>query len=604
MAVSEAIQLVDVARKATEAYGRPDLTAKLARSRERLTGSNVRVLVVGEFKQGKSLLVNSLVSASVCPVDDDVATAVPTMVRHAAAPTAALVREPAEGAEGAEPKRTEIPIGELAQHVSESGNPDNRQRISYAEVGLPRSLLAGGLVLVDTPGVGGLGSAHGSATMAAIAGADAVVLVSDAAQEYTRPELDFLATAMQMCPNVAAVLTKIDLYPAWRRIAELDRGHLATAGVDTELIPVSSTVRQLALRTKNHALNDESGYPVLVTYLRERVLGQAELLARRSTGRDILSVCEQITTTMSAELTAQENPERAKELVAELEKARKSATGLKERTARWQVTLNDAVADLTADIDHDLRDRLRTVMREAETLAEDADPADVWDQLAKWVQHQVTSAASANFVWASERAEALARRVAEMFAEDGRVALPELPVAVTGPAPRVARIERPDTTPVGLGERALSGLRGGYMGGLMFFMPLSLIPGLAIAAPFAAVGGALLLGRKQIKDERKRELARRQAEAKMLVRKHIDEVQFQVGKDSRDLLRRTHRTLRDHFTTLAEEMQTSMAGSVAAAQSAVKATQAERGTRIGDLKAELERVAGLATRARALMEPS
>ncbi|OLT03787.1 Isoniazid-inducible protein iniA [Pseudonocardia sp. CNS-004] len=601
MAVSDAIELVDVARKATEAYGRPDLTAKLGRTRERLADPSVRVLVVGEFKQGKSLLVNSLVSASVCPVDDDVATAVPTMVRHAAAPTAALVREPASGGE---PQRTEIPIGELAQHVSEAGNPDNRQRISYADVGLPRSLLAGGLVLVDTPGVGGLGSAHGAATMAAMAGADAVVLVSDAAQEYTKPELDFLATAMHVCPNVVAVLTKTDLYPAWRRIADLDRGHLAAAGISTELIPISSAVRQLALRTKSKPLNEESGYPVLVTYLREKVIGQAERLARRSTAQDIVSVCEQLTTTMGAELAAQENPEKAHELVAELEQARRGATRLKERTARWQVTLNDAVADLSADVDHDLRDRLRTVLREAETLAEDADPADVWDQLAKWVQHQVTCAASANFVWASERADALARRVAALFAEDGRIALPELPVASVGPAPRVAALERPDLKRPGLGEKALSGLRGGYGGGLMFFMPLSLIPGLAIAAPFAAIGGALLLGGKQVRDEKQRALQRRQSEAKMLVRKHIDEVQFQVGKDSRDLLRRTHRTLRDHFTTLAEEMQQSMAGSVAAAQSAVKATQAERGTRIGDLKAELERVAHLAARARALAEAS
>jgi hypothetical protein len=36
----------------------------------------------------------------------------------------------------------------------------------------------------------------------------------------------------------------------------------------------------------------------------------------------------------------------------------------------------------------------------------------------------------------------------------------------------------------------------------------------------------------------------------------------------------------------------------------VKATQAERGTRIGDLKAELERVAHLAARARTLAEAS
>ena len=43
----------------------------------------MRVLVVGEFKQGKSQLVNALVNAPVCPVDDDIATAVPTVVRHA-----------------------------------------------------------------------------------------------------------------------------------------------------------------------------------------------------------------------------------------------------------------------------------------------------------------------------------------------------------------------------------------------------------------------------------------------------------------------------------------------------------------------------------------
>jgi hypothetical protein len=194
--------------------------------------------------------------------------------------------------------------------------------------------------------------------------------------------------------------------------------------------------------------------------------------------------------------------------------------------------------------------------------------------------------------------------VAALFAEDGQVALPDLPVATVGPAPRVAALEPPDIQRMRFGEAVLTGMRGGYGGALMFFMPLSLIPGLAIAAPFAAIGGALLLGGKQLKEEKQRALQRRKAEAKMLVRKHIDEVQFQVGKDSKDLLRRTHRTLRDHFTTLAEEMQTSMAESVAAAQSAVKATQSERGTRIGDLKAELERVEHLANRARALMEAS
>ena len=110
MSVPEAIQLVEVATKATTAYHRPDLTARLGRSKERLADPAVRVLVVGEFKQGKSQLVNSLVSAPVCPVDDDIATSVVTVVRHAETASVALVRDVGRQRHaGAHPGRAQRP---------------------------------------------------------------------------------------------------------------------------------------------------------------------------------------------------------------------------------------------------------------------------------------------------------------------------------------------------------------------------------------------------------------------------------------------------------------------------------------------------------------
>ena len=57
------------------------------------------MLVVGEFKQGKSQLINALVNAPVCPVDDDVATAVPTEVSYGPAPAAYVLLAP-EGLTG------------------------------------------------------------------------------------------------------------------------------------------------------------------------------------------------------------------------------------------------------------------------------------------------------------------------------------------------------------------------------------------------------------------------------------------------------------------------------------------------------------------------
>lgn len=594
MAVPAAVELVDLALKATTAYERPDLGGRLLQARKRLADPDVRVLIVGEFKQGKSQLVNALVNAPVCPVDDDIATAVPTAVKYAETTAAALVRE---GESEDSTERTAVPAAQLVQHVSEAGNPGNKALISYAEVGLPRKLLSGGLVLVDTPGVGGLGSAHGAATMSALPSADAVLLVSDAAQEYTAPELEFLDAAMKLCPNVACVLTKTDLYPHWRRIEELDRGHLRNAGVDAEIFPVSSVLRLHAAKQQDNELMDESGFKPLVDYLLHKVVAQSDDLDRRSTRHDVLSVADQLASGMKAELSILEDPEKVNALVEDLTQAKNRADELKQRSSRWQITLNDGVADLQSDIGYDLRDRLRTIGREAEQLIDDSDPAEVWDQFSDWFHQQISSAASANFVWAAERARYLAVQVAEHFAEGAETSMPELRFDDEGIAGKVDQLEQPEAENVGRGMQLLTGLKGGYGGMLMFGM----IGTLAGFSVFAGAPAGVLLGIKAVRDEKKRMLTKRRADAKQGVRKHIDEVTFQVGKDSGDMLRRTQRQLRDHFSALAEEMSTSISASVQAAQNALKTNTSGREKRIRDLKAELARIDGMAKRAKALV---
>ena len=126
---SEPVAVVERALAAVARYGRPDLDARLRAARARLVDGRTRVLVVGEFKQGKSLLVNGLVGAPVCPTFDDVATAVPTVVRHADAVEVTLVRPDGE--------RVAVPADSLADHVYEQGNPGNREGWDHAEVGLP-----------------------------------------------------------------------------------------------------------------------------------------------------------------------------------------------------------------------------------------------------------------------------------------------------------------------------------------------------------------------------------------------------------------------------------------------------------------------------------
>lgn len=592
-----ALATVDLALQATAAYQRPDLSMRLQQTRRRLIDPAMRVLVVGEFKQGKSLLVNALVNAPICPVDDDIATAVPTAVRYSDTPEVALIYEDDEGDEA--PLVVSVPIEKLAEYVSEAGNPGNRRHLKYAEVSIPRKLLQAGLVLVDTPGVGGLGSVYGASTMAALPSADAVVLVSDASQEYTAPELDFLRAAMRLCPNVACVLTKTDFYPDWRGIVERNARHLAEIGVEAELFPVSSTLRLHAVRTQDRELNAESGFGKLIDYLRNRVVAEAERFVRRSVAHDVLAVSEQLQTSFRAELAAQTDPQRAASLIVDLEHAKQRADELRKRSARWQQTLADGIADLIADVDFDFRDRLRQVTRQAEDSIEDGDPAATWEQLEAWLYQQTSAAASANYVWAAQRAKWLASLVAEHFEEGGEGLLPAVDVSgATTVLGRIAQAERPRMSGFGIGSKALTAMRGSYGGVLMFGM-IGSIAGMAVINP-VSIGAGLLLGGKSVHDERERQLGLRRSQAKATVRRYLDDVGFQVGKDSRDTLRRIQRTLRDHFTAQAEELHRSLSESLAAAQRAVQADQAGRERRIRDLEAELKRLETLDRRARAL----
>jgi hypothetical protein len=605
--VSDVAELIEAASILTGARHRADLTARLNATAARLVDDRVRVLVIGEFKQGKSQLVNALVRARVCPVDDDIATSVPTAVSYADEPTVTLVkhspRDPGDDPDQPPPtltERTEVPLAELAEHVAHAGNPANREGLSQVEVGLPSAFLQSGLELVDTPGVGGLGSVRATATLAALPSADAVLLVSDAAQEYTGAEIEFAKHAVRLCPNLTCVLTKIDLYPEWRRIHALNVEHLARAGIEAEVVPVSSTLRWLALEHNDNDLNVESGFPQLATLLSE-IVADAEALTGRVVANSVLRVTEQLSGGLNAELGAAENPKTIEAITRDLRESRSRVAALRDRSARWQQTLADGVNDLTADIEYDLRDRMREILRSAEDEVELlGDPAVVWVEFAPWVEEQVAAAASANFVWAHERAHWLAGQVANHFAEDGRLTLPDLQTS-TGAAmlAEIRPMELDGSEPT-IGEKALTAVRGGYIGTLMFGM-FSTVAGLALLNPFS-LGAGLLLGGRSLREEKKRQLTRRQAEAKTAVRQYAEDVIFHVGKDSRDMLRRVQRQLRDHFTGVATELDQALQASVSTAEEAARASSADRDALVRKLRSQAEAIAGVEAAARRLLD--
>ncbi len=578
-ALTRARRVVELCLQACQAYGRTDLAARMERARASLVDPSIHIVVAGEFKRGKSSLVNALLGATVCPVDDDVATAVPTYVRHAAEPRACLLLE------GDPPRRQEITMDDVRAHVLEAGRPlVSDERVIGVEVGLPRQLLTGGLVVVDTPGVGGLGSAHAAASLAAISQADAVVFVTDASQELTRTELDFLRQAQQLCATVVCVITKADFYPAWRRIVALNEGHVP--GVP--MIPVSSALRSMAVKAGDRDVNAESGFAELVAFVTERVGAGAGVRLAGDAAGEAIAVCDQLTSQFTAERTALADPGKARQVIDNLNLVKARVEVLRSSSAKWSQTLNDGIADLTADIDHDMKARIRVVLQEADDTVENVDPADTWAQTESWLQSRISYEMLANYTLLRDRADALSQEVGEHF----RAASGEVfdQIAVYNPSARLsdARVEHKiELDKMKAGKQAMVMVKSAYGGALMFTV-LSSMAGIVLGP--ISIGIALVMGHKGLRDEKKRQLQQRRTQARNAIRRYCDEVSFVMGKDSRDTLRRVQRQLRDHYSSLAEELARSNVEAIQAAAEAATRSQAERDTRLRDIDAELGRL--------------
>ena len=217
-----------------------------------------------------------------------------------------------------------------------------------------------------------------------------------------------------------------------------------------------------------------------------------------------------------------------------------------------------------------------------------------------WLQQAVGEEVVANYTYLRDRAVELSARVAEHFRDAAGEVLDRLEVyspgstlTSSGIEPKL-KLEREST-----GKNALTALRNSYMGMAMF----TVLGGVAHIAlgPLVSVGVGLMMGRRGLKDEKKRQVGQRRTQARIAARRYCDDISFVIGKDSRDTLRRINRQLRDHYAARAEELNRSSAEALRAANDAAQRSGGERERRLKDLAAELARLRELRRRAESVL---
>jgi ribosome biogenesis GTPase A len=172
-----------------------DLAARLAEGR-------FFVACVGQFKRGKSTLIGALIGESILPTGFVPVTAVPTVIRYGSAKRARI--------RSSEGTWQEIALPELEQYVSEEHNPENVKGVAGAEVFVPSPLLATGMCLVDTPGLGSVFSGNTATTQAFIPHIDAALVVTGSDPPLAGEELALVESVAKQVGHLIVVLNKAD----------------------------------------------------------------------------------------------------------------------------------------------------------------------------------------------------------------------------------------------------------------------------------------------------------------------------------------------------------------------------------------------------------
>ena len=586
--------LVDAVQAVANDLGREDLARRLAIAAGRVRRPATIVCVVGEFKQGKSSLVNALLGLDICPIDDDIATSAITLLRYGPEPLVEVRRraDDAVVVEQVEPR-------DLADWVSERGNPDNVRCVERVDISLPHPLLANGLALVDTPGMGGLGAGHAAATLAFLPFADGVIFVTDASAELSAPEAEFLARAAELCPNVLFALTKTDLYPAWRHIAAIDQARGNGTSDARPLLPVSAMLCAAEPDAGDESLDDESGIPELLTVLDSVIVAPAKVIAAQRAAAEAETVLDQLDHQLRAELAALDDPARVAEVIAGLDDATKRLEQLRGPGARWSIIVADQMADLSNTAGHQFRKAVRDVSRDIEDAIELLKtPAD-WDVLGRRLQTEVAEAVTKVFVGIESGAQATRDAVVALIGDE-----------TLDVGPLTSRRERVEMsamwTDKGIDEASrrgvrrlgstMVGLRGAQSGVIMFGMLGQFLPAgaaaLMLSNPVTLGIGAVFAG-VQLKDAHKRKIALRRQQARTNVRVFLDEVQFVVGNELNEVMRSVQRALRDEFTDRITELLRTYTAAAQNAQRAVKISVESAPQRIELLRSTLTRSARL-----------
>ena len=173
---------------------------------KRMANDNFNVAIVGEFKRGKSTVINALLGKNILPVDVLPTTATLNKITYNVTPFVTV--------EYKDGRKEQIGIEELDNYVTKltRESEERAKTIKEAVVYYPINYCKNGVTIIDTPGLND-DAAMTEVTMSVLPTIDAALMVIMAQAPFSESERDFLESKIITSDlgRVLFVVTGIDL---------------------------------------------------------------------------------------------------------------------------------------------------------------------------------------------------------------------------------------------------------------------------------------------------------------------------------------------------------------------------------------------------------
>ncbi|MFO7666484.1 MAG: dynamin family protein [Desulfobacterales bacterium] len=332
--------------------------------RDKIKTDTFNLVVVGQFKRGKTSLINALLENEILPVSVVPLTSIVTIMTYGEALRAMVYFN--------DERIEEISPGSIHEYVTEKGNPKNEKDVREVVLTYPSSYLKDGVRLIDTPGVGSIYQHNTDIAYRYLPKSDAALFLLSVDQPMSKSEIDFLHDVKEYSNKIMFLLNKIDYLceKDLNESVEFSVNALAeTMGSEVKLFPVSARFALEGYLANSEELVQKSRLPVFKEELNKFLVEEKGNILILSAANSLLRMLSQATLELEIEVKAISAPlEELKEKLRAFEE-KKRETELEKQD--FDILLKGETLRLAKALDDDLhRFKTNLLIQEEERLDE------------------------------------------------------------------------------------------------------------------------------------------------------------------------------------------------------------------------------------------